>query len=374
MGKGCLGARSGRIAHRTHLRPAARGAREPAARDGSWPFAPRRALPRPVRSASLAFAALTTTLSLAAGAFPGSAPQHAGSDRIARAGTLGPAALRFGRSLGSPTEGHLLGGAHLAETEYLRIEPDDAGGDVRWGLEPLVAMLNRAAYAVRQRFPGAIMSVGHLSREGGGDVDRHRSHESGRDADVVFFVRSASGKQLLSSHFVSFRADGAAPTWPGAYFDDARNWMLVSTFVSDAEAHVTHLFVASPLRARLLAYAERIGAPSSVRMRAAELMEQPRGVLPHDDHFHVRIACPAHMSGCVENPTTHAGRSLPAPLGRGHRSEAATRALVTPAPKRASQPAAAPPASAPPSEAPSPPVEPTTTPAAAPRPIDDVDG
>jgi penicillin-insensitive murein endopeptidase len=301
---------------------------------------------------------------------------------MARVSPMGPAALRYGRSLGSPTEGHLLGGAHLVETDYLRIEPNDTAGDVRWGLEPLVSMLDRAARAVRQKFPSTITSVGHLSRDGGGDINGHRSHESGRDADVGFFVRSASGKQLMAQHFVPFKADGTAPSWPGAYFDDAKNWTLVSSMLEDPEAHVTHLFVAAPLRARLLAYAERAGAPQSVRMHAAELMQQPRGVLPHDDHFHVRIGCPPHQSGCVENPTIHvarSGSSLLAQLAHGHRTLAspAAHALVTPAPRRGAgaSPTVAPlTPMAPPSDTGEPEPEPTEPPALLSTPIDDVDG
>jgi penicillin-insensitive murein DD-endopeptidase len=329
-----------------------------------------------VRSASLAFTALTATLTLATGAFSGAAqPQHARSERTARITTmaLGPAALRFGRSLGSPTEGHLIGGSHLTESEYLRIEPGDTAGDVRWGLEPLVTMLDRAARAVRRQFPGSVTSVGHLSREGGGDIDRHRSHESGRDADVVFFVRSATGRQLLSPHFVSFRADGTAPSWPGAYFDDAKNWALVAAFVGDAEARVTHLFIASPLRARLLAYAERTGAAQETRMRAAELMQQPHGVLPHDDHFHVRIGCPARMSGCVENPAVHLARTPPQ-VARAHRL-AAQHALVTPAPRRApAPPTTAPREETPPEEPREAAPAPLDPPAVLSAPVDDVDG
>jgi penicillin-insensitive murein endopeptidase len=326
-----------------------------------------------VRPASLAFTALTTTLTLAAGAFSGSATQHA--ERVARVAAIGPASLRFGRSIGSPTAGRLIGGSHLLETEYLRIEPADAAGDVRWGLEPLVSMLDRAARAVRREFPAVVMSVGHLSRAGGGDVEQHRSHESGRDADVGFFVRSAAGRQLLAPHFVAFRADGTAPTWPGAYFDDAKNWALVAAFVGDPEAHVTHLFVAAPLRARLLAYAEHAGAPQAIRIRAAELMQQPRGVLPHDDHFHVRIGCPTHMNGCVENPTTRGARQSAvasrrtSPPPRGPHS-LPTHALVTPAPKRV----AVPPPAAPEVEPGEPAPEPSAPPAILPAPIDDVDG
>ena len=268
---------------------------------------------------------MIASLTLSTGAFPGGAPKHSTTARA----TLGPAAIRFGRSIGSPTEGHLLGGMHLDETAYVRIMPADAAGDVRWGLEPLVSMVDRAARTVRRQFPDTITSVGHLSREGGGEVERHRSHESGRDADIGFFVRNASGRQILGSRFVPFRANGAAVGWPGAYFDDAKNWALVAAMLNDSEARVTHVFVAAPLRARLLAYAERAGVPATLRLRAAEVMQQPHGALPHDDHFHIRIACPAHMGGCVENPMLRArsapmmhamvaaGRRGPAPYGPG---------------------------------------------------------
>jgi hypothetical protein len=32
------------------------------------------------------------------------------------------------------------------------------------------------------------------------------------------------------------------------------------------------------------------------------LMVEPKGALPHDDHFHVRLACPGAMAGCIEYP------------------------------------------------------------------------
>jgi penicillin-insensitive murein endopeptidase len=207
-----------------------------------------------------------------------------------------------GLSVGSPTEGHLVGGAHLTETPYLRIVPAYAGGDARWGIEPLVSMIDHAARTVRKQFPDAVLSVGHLSRPGGGEIDRHASHESGRDADIGYYVKNHVGKPIYADHFVPFKGDGTAKSWPGAEFDDARNWSLVATIASDAHAHVTHIFVAFPIRARLLQYAEKIGAPPAVRTRAAELMAQPKGALPHDDHFHVRIGCPSGMDKCIEQP------------------------------------------------------------------------
>ena len=279
------------------------------------------------------------------GAWPGSPPKRPQTAHVSAA----TGALRFGRSVGSPTEGHLVGGTHLEETPYLRVSPAHAGGDVRWGLEPLVSAIDRAARAVRRQFPDAVATVGHLSRQGGGEIDRHHSHESGRDADVQFYVRTRGNKPLLSNGFVSFKGDGSAAHWPGAYFDDVRNWTFVHALVTDPHAHVTHIFVAAPLRARLLAIAEHLGAPQNVRMRAAEVMVQPRGALPHDDHFHIRIACPPRMHGCVENPTAPSAAIARAPRGliQGRRGGAPPHPTAPPQRPRVAPPAPARPAPAP---------------------------
>jgi penicillin-insensitive murein endopeptidase len=343
----------------------------------TWPLVRDHALGggTTVRPSHLALASLVAALTFSTGAFPGASPARR---TAVRAGTLGPAALRFGRSIGSPTDGHLVGGSHLDDAPYLRAVPVYAGSDVRWGLEPLVGMLDRAARQVRRQYPDAITSFGHLSRMGGGDLDRHHSHESGRDADIGFFIRSATGRPLLPSRFVQFNGEGTAAGWPGAYFDDARNWTFVAALVTDPEAHVTHIFVAAPLRARLLAYAERMGAPANVRLRAAEVLQQPRGALPHDDHFHVRIGCPAHMSGCVENPAarTHKSPGAPAIAAHGRRGASPSHGLVT-RPPTPSEPMPALPAG--PVPAPNDGTHeddpaPDAPPAAIPAPIDDVDG
>jgi len=250
-----------------------------------------------------------------------------------RAGTLHTMArIAVGHSVGSPTQGRLIGGAHLDDAPYLRIVPVYQAGDVRWGLGSLVIMLDEAARNVHRQYPDAVMSVGHLSKQGGGDLDRHASHESGRDADIGFYMRSQTGRPLYSDHFVPFKGDGTAPSWPGAFFDDAKNWALVSALLVDAHARITYIFVATPIRARLLAYAERIGAPASVRTRASELMAQPRGSLPHDDHFHVRIGCPVDSQGCIELPAVARARRIAHPaahLSVGPGTPAASHAAST---------------------------------------------
>ena len=205
-----------------------------------------------------------------------------------------------GKSVGSPNEGHLLGGVALEPTPYLRIFP---GHDSRWGLPDLVGLLDRSGRRVAERFPGAVLSVGDLSRRGGGDVAGHHSHESGRDADVGFYVLGNGGKAVLLPHIVAFDEQGRASADKDLRFDDARNWALIEAWLADKGTRVARVFVAEHLKARLLAHARRAGVSAAVRARADDVMLQPKGAT-HDDHFHVRIGCPRAQAGaCVEHVT-----------------------------------------------------------------------
>ena len=64
---------------------------------------------------------------------------------------------------------------------------------------------------------------------------------------------------------------------------------------------VQWVFVAAPLRNMLLDHALRIGEPELLRERARRVLVQPSDSSRHDDHFHVRIACPPDdRPGCVD--------------------------------------------------------------------------
>jgi len=197
------------------------------------------------------------------------------------------------KSVGSPDQGTLVGGKKLEPNETMR-----ALGGHRFGLPELVDMLTRSAGQVAKRHPRSVLNVGDLSRRGGGEVDGHRSHESGRDADVGFYL-AKSGKPFLAPRFAAVDGEGKATGFPGAHFDDVRNWALVEAWLSDSKARVLQIFVSNPVKQRLLAQAARAGASAAMRARAAEVLFQPTKGLPHDNHFHVRIACPQGQGDCV---------------------------------------------------------------------------
>jgi penicillin-insensitive murein endopeptidase len=223
-------------------------------------------------------------------------------------GTVRPAAERGNGpalSVGSPTNGRLEGGIELVGREGLRLKRPSA----RWGLPQLVSLLERGARRVRVRHPGSVLLIGDLSRRGGGDIAAHRSHESGRDADVGFYFVDSRGTPVEVTRFRAVDSYGRAEGERRLTFDLARNWTLIQAWLTDPQVRVQHIFVAAPIRQRLLRYARERGVSVALLHRAALALKQPRDGLLHDDHYHVRIACPPRQRDvCVAEPIAAAER------------------------------------------------------------------
>lgn len=200
------------------------------------------------------------------------------------------------RAVGRPHDGHLEHAMRITSDRALTFKygsPDEE----RWGTEELVGMVQRAASRVRRVHPGSVMSVGDLSRREGGRMRPHLSHRNGRDVDLGFYLRRGD-EPARAQRFIRIRRSGTG----GSYtFDDARNWALVTAMLTDERAEVEAILVAEHLERRLLAEARRQRTPGFLYERARLLMYQPRRGGKHDDHFHVRIRCPADdVPTCVD--------------------------------------------------------------------------
>lgn len=235
------------------------------------------------------------------------APRHApGKKKKDRAATR-PAAFdvkpkhelpKRSESVGHPNEGKLVGGIRVdTSLPYVRAMPGAAKGDVLWGLPSLVMAVEDAARAVAKKHPGAVLAVGDLSKKNGGEVDRHNSHESGRDVDLGFYLTDKKGKPAHPREFVKVDETLAAGG-KGVHFDVEKNWLLVQSLLTNPKARVSHVFVASPLRHALLAYA-RPRVSRALLTRAQLVLMQPTEAAAHDDHMHVRVSCPK-SSDCEE--------------------------------------------------------------------------
>jgi penicillin-insensitive murein endopeptidase len=253
---------------------------------------PRRRPPRGWRGAAVAVALLAV-----AGVFAGSTGC-----------TAALAIYDFSSvSRGSTSDGSLHRPARLPRKGVGWMVPDEWRARNRsYGTDELVGAIVKAAGRVRQIDRRATLGVGDLSAEGGGKLTQHGSHRSGRDVDLIFYSVDTRGKPLPppKRSMVHFGEEGEPfipkgeeladqdPTWADRRFDDKRNWLLVESLLGDPDVRVQWIFVANPLRARMLRWAERHDRPRWAIEYARLVMRQPGGrAEPHDDHFHVRVYC-----------------------------------------------------------------------------------
>ncbi len=209
------------------------------------------------------------------------------------------------RSIGVPDRGRLRDAARLVSSERVRVRDDR---NASYGTVELVRAIERAAARVAEEHPGPRLVVGDLSREEGGHLSPHRSHRSGRDADVGFYVVDEQGQPAEVPQFVNLRRNGCGHALGARYcFDAARNWALVVALLSDENAPVQYLLVAPDIRRRVLAEGERIGADEALLERVRTATAPHAGSRSHRSHFHVRVYCAEDdRPECIDEPPYHA--------------------------------------------------------------------
>ena len=195
-----------------------------------------------------------------------------------------------------------LAGAAALEPEgpgYMIPEPWRSRG-LRHGTEELVGMLRRAAAAVAQELPGGLLGVADLSSRRGGALPGHRSHQAGRDVDLLYYALDEEDRPLPPGDCMpSYGPDGRAsrcytPTRreiAPRRLDVARTWALIRAMLSDEHTRVRVIFMSLGIRRGLLEHAARIGEPPELIRRAEATLLRPPGSRAHTDHMHVRIAC-----------------------------------------------------------------------------------
>jgi len=177
--------------------------------------------------------------------------------------------------------------------------------DRRFGSGSMVGILRRAQERLDAELPGTRIRLADVSAEHGGWMDKHRSHKSGRDADIQFFIASLGGRPVRNPGFIRFDRNGAGELKEHVYrFDTERNWALVRALLEDPEAEVQWVFVSRGLKALLLERALETGEDPRLVARAANVLHQPGDSNVHDDHFHIRVYCTAaeRAVGCMDHP------------------------------------------------------------------------
>jgi penicillin-insensitive murein endopeptidase len=193
-------------------------------------------------------------------------------------------------SVGYPNRGLLRFGMRINDDKDLEVKVGSQ--DSRHGTGELVRLIETAAHEVAFRYPRAELTVGDLSRTGGGRFRPHVSHQSGRDVDLGFYELDRRSTPVNVHMFVRFNNQAMGKQWGNLYrFDAARNWALIESLLSQPTTDVQHIFVSNAIKRRLLNQAVKEGANPEMLMRAKRVITQPRHGAPHRSHFHVRIYC-----------------------------------------------------------------------------------
>ena len=204
-------------------------------------------------------------------------------------------------SVGRPNRGRLVRGVALEPSEHLVVKSSSHGQ--HYGTAELVSLLGRVAGRVAEESPGGRLHVGDLSRESGGRFGPHRSHRSGRDADVGLYLLDAAGEPIVTERFYDIRRDGTARQDPTVRLDEGRTWALLEALVTDTETPVQFVFLAAHIEQRLLAEGRRRGASEELLARVDAVVDAER---QHTNHMHVRIYCPVDdVPRCDEEPPYH---------------------------------------------------------------------
>ncbi len=216
-------------------------------------------------------------------------------------GAPSPLAPSHSGSIGVPHAGRLTNGVPLPRSgEGFR---NICYRGLHFGTPRLVRAIERAAAEVARLRPGGNpLLVCDLSGPAGGPTAKHRSHQTGRDADLLFYAVTTDGRPW-QVQFLRFGADGLAEVSPGSFvrLDVERQWLLVRALVTDPEASVQWMYVARQVEALLVEYARARGEDPEIVWRAESVMMEPWDSLPHDDHLHLRLACTPEeaVAGCA---------------------------------------------------------------------------
>lgn len=246
-------------------------------------------------------------------------------------------------SIRNPNDGWLRGGVPLPlSAPGLRFNParDPAA---RYGTVEVVRALLDAADQVRRELGGVPITINDLSLERGGPIPHHRSHQSGRDVDVLFYQLGPEGNpiQSVGAFFdpsgagVDFRDLQDPSDDVSLQLDIPRTWRFLRALIEGEQAQLQNVYVAEHIRALLLSYARASSASESTLRRFEAITCQPS--YPHDDHFHFRFFCTADdiARGCRDAPPIYPWqrvrleRAGTQPLPLAPKREQATTRVVT---------------------------------------------
>ncbi|MFH1533127.1 MAG: penicillin-insensitive murein endopeptidase [Pseudomonadota bacterium] len=202
---------------------------------------------------------------------------------------LVPGPEKDSKSVGKASGGSLIDGERMPE-----------GPGYSYGNRPNVYATNETVtYMIkcigeyRRKHPdGPELIIGNMSRPGGGHLDPHKSHQSGRDVDIGYIHKKKV--QPVTSMIDTDQKN----------LDARKTWDLIYCFLETGAVDVIYvdLAVQKPLVEHLKArkftdrYLKKIFQYPRTSRGEALIQNYPG----HHHHLHLRFTCPKGDDGCVD--------------------------------------------------------------------------
>jgi LysM repeat protein len=177
-------------------------------------------------------------------------------------------------SIGTPDAGLLLNPLPMPSGSLWKLRnPGES-----WATDETIDFVATAIDEVEARYPGSPrLVIGDVSREDGGRLNRHRSHQAGRDADIGFYYRRGEVDDFL----VARQRD----------LDLPREWELVRALVTETD--IERIFLDRSLIAVLYRYAVEQGEDRAWLDDIFGRCAGDKGIIQHvrrhRDHLHARF-------------------------------------------------------------------------------------
>lgn len=190
-------------------------------------------------------------------------------------------------SVGTPQAGSLVAGVQIPPGEGYELRYPNSAYGTTFAVREAIAALDHFAATSDFPFP---LRVGTMSRQRGGDIGGHLSHQTGRDLDIRLPLREDIPQSL-------------SPTLRRV--DWTTTWELVRAFATRAQVQV--IFLDYDAQRRLHRAALAAGASET---ELDEMLQYPRGSKAslglirhspgHDGHIHVRFPCGPAEPECAD--------------------------------------------------------------------------
>ncbi|MGH8509012.1 MAG: penicillin-insensitive murein endopeptidase [Gammaproteobacteria bacterium] len=220
------------------------------------------------------------------------------------------------RVIGGVQAGCLAGAEELplAGTGFQRMHPGRRRG---FGHPALVRVLETLSRRVHKATDGVLL-IGDLSQPRGGPMPSgHRSHQTGIDADIWYWMPAFARERALSTRE---QETLTAPSFVPVRSD--LPWQVLK-FAAETDA-VDRIFVHAAIKRQLCQLSMRIRSPEDFLW-----LQKIRPWWGHHDHFHLRLKCPADSPNCIPQVPVPAGEGCDATLDWWFTEEARREAEKT---------------------------------------------